>query len=114
MYAHNFRHFPPWLAGKIVKTTGPLSFEVEMLDGRVISQHQDYICKCLTSAGTVDANLLDGFTDTLDEDSTDVPNGNSLEAPVVVPRKILPVISILHLITLPIIMNDDIFKEGRV
>ena len=110
MYAHNFRHFPPWLAGKIVKTTGPLSFEV----GRVISQHQDCICKCLTSAGTVDANFLDAFTDTLDEDSTDVPNGNPLEAPVVVPRKILPVISILRLITLPIIMNDDIFKEGRV
>ena len=80
----------------------------------MISQHQDYICKRLTSAGIVDANSLDGFTDTLDENSTDVPNGNSPEAPVTAPRKILPVIGILCLITLPIIIPDDIFKEGRV
>ena len=89
VYAHNFRTHPQWLAGKIVKITGPLSFEIEMSDGRVIHRHQDHICKRLASTGTLDANSSDGFTATLDVDSNDhdVPNENSPEAPVIVPRR---------------------------
>ena len=43
VYAHNFRQHPPWLAGKIVKTTGPLSFEIELSGGRMVHWHQDHI-----------------------------------------------------------------------
>ena len=87
VYARNFRHHPPWLAGKIVKITGPLSFEIELSDGRVIHRHQDHIRKRLASARTLDANSSDGFSDTLDVDLTDAPNGNPPEAPVIVLRR---------------------------
>ena len=87
VYAHNFRQYPPWLAGKIVKTSGPLSFEIELSGGRVVRRHQDHIRQHLASAGTLDANLFDGFTDTLDVDSTDAPNRNLPEATVIVPRR---------------------------
>ena len=39
VYARNFRSHPEWLAGKIVKITGPLSFEIELSDGRVIRRY---------------------------------------------------------------------------
>ena len=87
MYAHNFRQHPPWLAGKIVKTTGPLSFEIELSGGRVVRWHQDHIRERLASAGTLDTNSFDGFTDTLDVDLTDAPNRNLPEATVIVPRR---------------------------
>ena len=56
VYARNFRSHPQWVAGKIVKITGPLSFEIELSDGRVIRRHQDHIRKHLASTGTLDAN----------------------------------------------------------
>ena len=56
VYACNFRQYPPWLAGKIVKTTGPLSFEIELSGGRVVRWHQDHIRERIASAGTLDAN----------------------------------------------------------
>ena len=89
MYACNFRQHPPWLAGKIVvKTTGPLSFEIELSSGRVVRQHQDeHEHEHLASAGTLDANSFDGFTDTLDVNSTDAPNRKLPEATVIVPRR---------------------------
>ena len=87
VYARNFRQYPPWLAGKIVKTTGPLSFEIELSGGRVVRRHQDHIRERLASAGTLDANSFDGFTDTLDVDSTNAPTRNLPEATVIVPRR---------------------------
>ena len=87
VYARNFRQYPPLLVGKIVKTTGPLSFEIELSGDRVVCRHQDHIRKRLASAGTLDANSFDGFTDTLDVDSTDAPNRNLPEATVIVPRR---------------------------
>ena len=72
---------------KIVKTTGPLSFEIELSGGRVIRRHQDLIRKRLASAGTLDTNSFAGFTDTLDVNSTDAPNRNSPEATVTVPKR---------------------------
>ena len=76
VFAHNFRHHLPWLAEKIVRTAGPLSFEIALSDGKVICRHQYHIRKCLASARTVDANSSDGFTNTLYVDSTDAPNRN--------------------------------------
>ena len=34
--AKNFAAGPKWLSGKVVKITGPLSYEVELTDGRII------------------------------------------------------------------------------
>ena len=53
----------------------------------MVRRHQDHICEHLASAGTLDANSFDGFTDTLDMDSTDAPNRNLPEATIMVPRR---------------------------
>ena len=34
---------PKWLAGSILKAQGPLSYEVEISDGRVARRHVDHI-----------------------------------------------------------------------
>ena len=80
----------------------------------MVRRHQDHIRECLASAGTLDANSFDGFTDTLDVDSTDAPNRNFPEATVIVPRRNPPHIVILRLITLHIITPDDTFKGKSV
>ena len=97
-----------------IKITGPLSFEIELSGGRVVCWHQDHICKRLASSGTLDANSFDDFTDTLDVDSTNIPNRNLPEATAIVPRRNPPRDCHPHLVTLPIITPDDTFKWGRV
>ena len=43
VYAKNFRGKPRWLPGAIIQVSGPLSFRVELLDGRVMRCHQDQL-----------------------------------------------------------------------
>ena len=75
VYARNFRHSPPWVAGKIIKATG-LSFKIKLRDGRIIRRHQDHIRKLKdTNAPVGDPSCpSDGFADTLDLDRTNTPN----------------------------------------
>jgi len=78
-FAQNFRHNTPWVAWKIIKCSGPLSFKIELRDGRVIRLHQDHIRKCKFTDTPQDANPLcssDEFTATLDFDSSNMPKEN--------------------------------------
>ncbi len=43
VYACNFSRGTTWLAGAIVSRNGPLSFEVELVDGRILRRHMDHI-----------------------------------------------------------------------
>ena len=44
VYVRNFKDSPPWVAGRIIKSTG-LSFKIKLRDGRIIRRHQDHIRK---------------------------------------------------------------------
>ena len=54
-----FRNFGPgetWLAGTITRVSGPLSYHIQLADGRVVRRHQDHIRKCTrTSSSTTDS-----------------------------------------------------------
>ena len=41
MYMQNFSSGPRWLPGEVAKATGPVSFLVQLTDGRMIRRHQD-------------------------------------------------------------------------
>ena len=43
VFAKNFAQGPPWLPGLISRQTGPVSFTVDLLDGRQIRRHQDHL-----------------------------------------------------------------------
>ena len=85
VYVRNFRCDPPWIAGEIIRVTGPLSFKIKLMDGRVIRRHQHHIRKRQTTASTP-SKSCDVFTDTLDLDSSDAPD-DSPEAETTVPRR---------------------------
>ena len=42
VYAKNFRQGPPWLPGVIKELTGPVSYTVEVEDGRIFRPHVDH------------------------------------------------------------------------
>ena len=44
VFVKNFSSVPPrWLPGKVLRVTGPLSYEVELLDGRIVRRHVDAV-----------------------------------------------------------------------
>ena len=43
VHVKNHRPGPQWLPGKILETTGPLSFRVQLEDNRVVRCHQDHL-----------------------------------------------------------------------
>ena len=43
--AKNFGHGLKWLKGKVTKITGPLSYEVELFDGRAVRRHVDHLLR---------------------------------------------------------------------
>ena len=43
VYASNFRSVPKWMPGVLKQSTGPISFAVQMEDGRLLRRHQDYL-----------------------------------------------------------------------
>ena len=44
VYVRNFgKGDEKWLSGKIVRVTGPLSYEIELLDKGVVKQHVDHM-----------------------------------------------------------------------
>ena len=43
MYARNFAQGQRWIPGIIIEVTGPVSFLVRLLDGRVVRRHQDQL-----------------------------------------------------------------------
>ena len=46
MYVKNFGPGQTWMSGKITKMTGPVSFLVELDDGKIVRRHQDQLrCK---------------------------------------------------------------------
>ena len=49
VFVKNHRKGKKWLAGSIIKETGPVSFQVKLQDGRIIRCHQDQIRQCYTN-----------------------------------------------------------------
>ena len=45
VYVRNFGRGETWLAGDIVQTLGPVSFQVRLTDGRLVRRHQNQIRK---------------------------------------------------------------------
>ena len=43
MFVQNFAAGPSWVAGTIIAVCGPLSFDVELRDGRVVKCHIDHV-----------------------------------------------------------------------
>lgn len=43
IYVRKFPGNDGWLPGKVIKITGPLSYFVELTDGRILRRHVDYI-----------------------------------------------------------------------
>ena len=44
VFVKNFSGVPPrWLPGKVLRVTGPLSYEVELLDGHIVRRHVDAV-----------------------------------------------------------------------
>lgn len=43
MLTHNFSYGPKWILGLVVSLTGPVSYEVRLGDGSVVSRHVDQI-----------------------------------------------------------------------
>ena len=41
VYVQNFGRGETWLAGDIVQTLGPVSFQVQLTDGRLVQRHQN-------------------------------------------------------------------------
>jgi len=46
-FARNHGKGEKWLSGEILGSTGPLSFEVKLEDGRISRYHQDHLRKQL-------------------------------------------------------------------
>ena len=44
----NFRQGKKWLPGHILNHRGPVSFEIQLEDGRICHHHQDQIRKCVS------------------------------------------------------------------
>ena len=45
VYVQNFRRGETWLAGDNVQILGPVSFQVQLTDGRLVRHHQNQIRK---------------------------------------------------------------------
>ena len=45
VYARNYARGPQWLPGRVIVKTGPVSYKVELTDGRVWKRHVDQIRK---------------------------------------------------------------------
>ena len=67
MFVKNFSGVPPrWLPGKVLRVTGPLSYEVEPLDGRIVCRHVE---SCTMEENSSDASEHTDEVEELGEDS---------------------------------------------
>ena len=61
VYARNFRGGPTWLPATILERTGPVSYVVQLDDGRSIRRHVDHLRLRLSERRTTeDTTLIDG------------------------------------------------------
>ena len=71
VYVGNFGSGPCWLPGVVTVKTGPLSYVVQLSDGRVVRRHQDHVRK---RTAVVGPGLQRG---TVGVPSTDVPEAGA-------------------------------------
>lgn len=64
VYVRNFRPGQCWLPGSVIKSSGPVSFEVKLSNGQIVRRHQDHIRK-RSQTESVESN--DGNTADLTE-----------------------------------------------
>ena len=85
VFVKNFTSGPVWLPGKVTNTKGSCSYEVELLDGRIVCRHGDHI---RTRTTTVDQTATVTDTDDplmdlgvppqqTDEEPPETTNGSS-------------------------------------
>ena len=82
VYVKNHRPGPSWLPGRIVESTGPLSFRVRLEDERIWRCHQDHLRRRVTNAEStqVPSPLLDGVASPAEVDM-DTSETNANETP---------------------------------
>ena len=66
VYARNFREGERWLPGHIVEVTGPVSYNIQLDDGRYWKRHQDHIRSRLV----------------VPDDSSDIPSSDTTLSPL--------------------------------
>ena len=52
LLVRNFAAGEQWIPGHIIEPVGPVSFIVELEDGRIFKRHQDHIRNCLAPKRT--------------------------------------------------------------
>lgn len=57
VYVLNFLLGPQWLPGVIMQSTGPVSFQVMLQDGRLVRRHQDHVRRRFVGVGEEDAHV---------------------------------------------------------
>lgn len=61
VYTRNFAHGPKWTPGQVIFTRGPLSYDIELTDGRIWKRHVDHV------RGRVDKTPDDPNPDQVDD-----------------------------------------------
>ena len=88
VYARNFSSGPTWLEGTIVEIRGPLSFRIELGDGRIVRRHVDQIRA--NHATGVHPSVTPGEADNDAADSLPSPtveDGEPLDPQILLPFK---------------------------
>ena len=58
VFVRNFRTGQRWLSGQVVRVLGPVSFEVELTNGQIVSCHQDHIRKRTEMTDSSDGDFV--------------------------------------------------------
>ena len=85
---------PKWIPGVIVKVTGPLSYVVQLLDGRLMRKHVDHIIRRNSSNYTrIDTDDIDGSADSTDSTAPPTPDENDTTDSTAPPSESAPTIT---------------------
>jgi transposase InsO family protein len=94
VHARNFATGPPWMAGTVVETPGPLSFKVKLGDGRIIRRHMDHIRMRYSSDSTTEDLPVSNVPRPVYLPTPHVPMSDpSVTVAIPVQREPLPVVS---------------------
>ena len=77
MYVKDFPNGKDWLPGEVVKIQGPLSYHVQLTDGRTVRRHDDVIRKCILNANRTgsDQEIPSSNSDT-EQDAENLENSD--------------------------------------
>ena len=82
----NFRPFGQrWLAGKMIKSTGPVSVRAELTGGQVVCRHYDQIRPCRTEELVEEQPMQELVSPPVGESGTTVESGIRQDSTTVLP-----------------------------